>query len=197
MIYIYGDSHANNSFNGLKISHVNNFYPSVTMHRIGRDNIIVNFDNSQHCDDDILCFVYGEIDCRCHIQRQIDSGKNEDYIIEELVQKYFITIQNNIKKYKKIIIVGIIPQVARNDYENINGPLDLEFPFVGSDEDRVKYTYKINKLIEDNCKSKDYVYFNPYSFYTNENGTLNFGFSDQQVHLRNNEHFLEEFYLLL
>ena len=46
----------------------------------------------------------------------------------------------------KIIIVGVIPQTKQSDYEILNGPILHEFPFVGRDEDRVRYTNKVNKL---------------------------------------------------
>lgn len=70
------------------------------MYRIGRDNNIINYRNEQ-TKDDIIILVYGEVDCRCHVQRQIDMGRNEDDIINELVHNYFITIKNNITKFKK------------------------------------------------------------------------------------------------
>ena len=46
MIYIFGDSHAESNFNGLKTT--NNIFSthSITMHRIGRDGIIINFDEN-------------------------------------------------------------------------------------------------------------------------------------------------------
>ena len=80
------------------------------MFRISRDNIIINFDKDKIINEnDIIILSYGEIDCRCHIQRQINNGRNEDDIINDLVNKYFITIKNNVVKKCKIIIVGVIP----------------------------------------------------------------------------------------
>ena len=64
-----------------------------------------------------------------------------------MVTKYFNTIKNNtIDLDVKIIIAGVIPPVKRNDYESIHDPILHEFPFVGSDENRVIYTNKVNKL---------------------------------------------------
>jgi hypothetical protein len=87
MIYIYGDSHGMFSFKKLNIPHRNYSEISVTMHRIGRDNQIINFNNIEHNNESIICLVYGEVDCRCHIQRQIDIGRSEDDVIYELVNK--------------------------------------------------------------------------------------------------------------
>ena len=196
MISIYGDSHARISFQNLILQHNNYSFNSITMFRIGRDNVIVNYDNSHNNKDSVICLVYGEIDCRCHIQRQINTGRDEDDVIKELVNNYFMTIKNNINEYKKIIIVGVIPQIKRGDYENIHGPILHEFPFVGEDEDRCRYTIKINKLIEELCNNGDYVnyiYFNPYYYYTNKDGTLNYELSDKICHLGDNTFFLEKF----
>jgi hypothetical protein len=86
MIYFYGDSHCQYSFKGLNLEHKNFYQASVTMHRIGRDNTIINFNNNKLNSINVLC--YGEVDCRCHIGRQIDLGKKEDEIIQNLVSNY-------------------------------------------------------------------------------------------------------------
>ena len=193
MLFLYGDSHTDRSFKNIKIPHRNYYQISITMFRIGRDNIIINFDSNHHNIDSILCFVYGEVDCRCHIKRQVNMGRNEDDIINELVNNYFKTIKNNIIYYKKVIVVGVIPPTMQSEYENIHGPITHEFPFVGTDEDRVRYTMKVNKLLEELCNSNEYIYFNPYSYYTRDDGTLKFELSDTCGHLGNNSYFLEKF----
>jgi hypothetical protein len=192
-IFIYGDSHALFSFNNLNMRHINRGCPDITMYRIGRDNIIINFNNNEHDEHSMICLSYGEIDCRCHIKRQIDLGKDEDTVINNLISIYFLTIKNNIIKYKKIIIIGIIPPTSNLEYINRNP----EYPFVGTDDDRVRYTFKMNNLLKKFCEDYNYVYFNPYNFYTRDNGTLKYEFSDNTVHLGNNLYFLEEFYKII
>ncbi len=192
MIYIYGDSHALFSFKNLNLPHVNCYQSAVTMFRIGRDNSIINFDKNRICKNDIIVLVYGEVDCRCHIQRQIDLGKNEDDVIYDLFNSYIKTIKNNIDD-NIIIVVGIIPPTKQNDYEIINGPILHEFPFVGKDEDRSRYTKKMNKLLEDNSTQNRYIYFNPYDFCTNYDGTMKHEMTDSNVHLNDNSIFLESF----
>ena len=100
----------------------------------------------------------------------------EDDIIHELVQAYFKTIENNIKYFKNIIVTAVIPATRRHDCESIHGPIRHEYPFVGSDDDRVRFTNKVNKLYELNCKEKGYIYFNPYEFYSRPDGTLNWSY---------------------
>jgi len=194
MIYIYGDSHASFSFRNLNLDYNDLHSPSITMFRIGRDNIIINFNKDIIQKGDIIILSYGEVDCRCHIQRQINLGVNEDAIINELVSNYFKTIKNNIINIDaKIIIVGVIPPTKQYDCEIINGPIVHEFPFVGSDEDRVRYTNKVNKLLEELSIINNYIYFNPYYYYERPDGTLKHELSDSIVHLGNNSFFLEKF----
>ena len=194
MIYIYGDSHAKCNFNGLNIEHNNLYCSSITMNRIGRDNVIINLQESDK--NSVICLVYGEVDCRCHVKRQINIGRDEDEIISELVDKYFLTINNNIKQYKAIIVVGVIPPREQQEYEKLHGPITHEFPFIGTDEERIRYTDKVNKLLEEYCEEYNYIYFNPYSYYKNEKKCLTTEYSDTNVHLKNNSYFLEQFDIL-
>jgi hypothetical protein len=193
MIFLYGDSHVS-SFKGLDLPHVNLQCSSITMFRIGRDNHIIHFDSSHHDSNSVLCFVYGEVDCRCHIQRQVNIGRSEHEVIRELVEKYFQTLSNSIKAHSKVFVVGVIPPTAQGDYESINGPILHEFPFVGSDADRVRFTNKVNECIKKRCSENGYIYFNPYpDFYTRPDGTFKYEFSDNTVHLRENSQFLKSF----
>jgi hypothetical protein len=194
MIYIYGDSHAHYSFKNLKLPHNNLWGASITMHRVGRDNKIINFINADFLQsNDIIILAYGEIDCRCHVQRQVDMGRNEDDIINELVTNYIKTIKSNVTAIVKVIIVGVIPSTKKIDFEGHHGPITHEFPFIGSDEDRVRYTNKVNKLLETEAKNNNYIYFNPYFYYTRDDGTLKHELSDLGVHLGDNSHFLKSF----
>jgi hypothetical protein len=193
MLYTYGDSHAKFCFKNLPIPYRDRHQSSITMFRVGRDNNIINFNNTEHDVNSIICLSYGEVDCRCHIQRQINLGRNEDEVIYEVVDNYFKTIQNNIIVFKKIIVIGVIPPTRQSDYENLNGPILHEFPFVGNDEDRARYTMKVNNRIEHNCIKYDYIYFNPFDYYTRVDGTLKYELSDNCVHLGNNMYFLEQF----
>ena len=195
MIYIFGDSHAHFSFKGLKLPHKNYHCNSITMFRIGRDNILIKFNKDEVLHPNNLVVIsYGEVDCRCHIQRQINSGRNEDEVINELVNTYFRTIVNNIDNtFVKVVIVGVIPPTKQSDYEVLHGPILHEFPFIGTDDDRVRYTSKVNKKLEELANKNNYTYFNPYAFYTRQDGTLKHELSDSIVHLGDNSYFLERF----
>jgi hypothetical protein len=200
MIIVYGDSHGYYSFKGTEMIINHKQRNGITMFRIGRDNTIINFNKIQDDkSDNVLCLCYGEIDCRIHISNQISLGRNEDDIISSLVSKYFTTLRNNITICKNIIIVGIIPTKRHVDFDKDfnTDNYKKEDWMRGTDEERVRYTKKMNALIQEQCKVNNYIYFNPYKFYENEDGTLKHEFSDSLVHLKNNEFFLQEFQNLL
>jgi len=196
MIHIYGDSHAEYSFKNLSLPHVNHREYSITMFRIGRDNTIINFNINELNPNDIIVLVYGEVDCRCHIKRQINLGRNEDDVIFELVNKYFETIKNNIiTKPLKVVVVGIVPTVKEIDHdsESSNTTEVVEYPHVGTNEQRVRYTTKMNALLEHMSYQDGYTYFNPYSYYTDTDGTLS---HKDNLHIIENSIVLEKFFQL-
>ena len=180
--------------------------PLITMYRVGRDKEILEFDASEHNEQSILCFVYGEIDCRCHIHKQILRGRNEDDIIRELVTNYMGALQQTIQDHMRIIVVGVIPPTTRSEYEGVHGSLvesERQYihgvdkqnlvPFLGTEAERVRYTTKVNALLEELCATHGYIYFNPYAYYTRADGTFTYELSDRWVHLGNNEVFLDAF----
>lgn len=152
-----------------------------------------NYENPKN----VFCLSYGEVDCRCHVQKQVDLGKSHEQVIEELIEKYFDTISNCITNYKNIIIVAIIPPMDKIYYESLHGPITHEFPFVGNNDSRVLYTKIANDLLEKKCKTNNYLFFNPYKYYTREDGCLKIELSDNCVHLSNTEYFIEQFNVLL
>jgi hypothetical protein len=201
MIYIYGDSHANYCFNNLHIPHFKYHENSITMFRIGRDNLIVNFDKefivataATAATASTIVFTYGEIDCRCHIHRQKGLDRDEDEIIRELVNNYIDTIKNNTEGLDaNIFIVAVIPPTKQSDYELLNGQITHDFPFFGCEADRVRYTSKVNTLLESSSVKYGYTFFNPYDYYRRADGTLKYELSDNTVHIGDNRHFLEMF----
>ena len=193
MLLIYGDSHGEFSFKNLNVEHDNCITYSVTMHRIGRDKIFPKHVPEMINDDNIFCFVYGEVDCRCHIGKQVLLGRNEDDIIGELTDAYVDTIKRVITSYKKIIIVGVIPPTSQEEYENQYGPITHEFPFVGTDIDRLRYTNKVNEQLKSLCELNGFQYFSCYDYCVRSDGLLDKDHSDGNSHLGNNSIFLEKF----
>lgn len=190
MIFIFGDSHANACFKGLSLPHRNGYVNSITMHRVGRDNTILQFNPSLLSRDNTFIFLYGEVDCRCHVARQKAAGRSVTETCETLVSAYFKTIANNITAYKKIIVCAVVPPTRQAEYEALNGSITHAFPFIGTDEERILYTNTINALIKDQCERYGYTFFDPHAPYRRDDGTLKFELSDTCCHIKENEHIL-------
>lgn len=186
MIYIFGDSHANFNMKGFDIPNQNLFSNSITMHRIGRDNTIINFNSNYNNKDNIFIFFYGEVDCRCHIGKQIASGRELNDIVETLVSQYFNTISNNITTFNKIIIGSITPPVSQAKHESIHGPITHAFPFIGNDNERIQYTKIMNDTLRKYCIKYNYIFLDTYNYYSDDQGLLIFEKSDHNCHIMDN-----------
>ena len=182
MIYIFGDSHANYNFRDLPLPNINLHENSITMHRIGRDGIL-KFNPTYCRPDSIFIFAYGEIDCRCHVGKQLRLGRVFEDICKELVDAYIHTINTAIFTFKKVIICSIVPPISSQYW---NEPSDFPFPMIGDDAERVKTTERINTLIKEACASHGYVFLDIYDYYAEEDKTLRYDLSDKIVHIANN-----------
>jgi hypothetical protein len=196
-LFIFGDSHAEFNFNGLctgdinVLNIVNLREYSITMHRVGRDKILPHFSKNYNNDNNIFIIVYGEVDARCHIKRQLDLGRNLNDIIDELVDDYFITIKSNVCVYKQIIICSVNPPVDKIKFEEHNGVITHDFPILGTNEERVLYTKMINNKIKENCCKYGFDYLNTYDPYADESGILKFELSDKNCHIKQNSMVIE------
>ena len=126
----------------------------------------------------ILCF--GEIDVRCLIYNQIHKkNRDENEVIESLANSF---INNVTSFYSEIAIMSVVPPVkfySGNYKLELNDP---NFPFVGPDEDRSRYTKKLNEILRKKCEEKDLIYINIYDSYKDSNGFLIKELSDGTVH---------------
>jgi hypothetical protein len=157
------------------------------MHRIGRDKSIVNWIPCSP--NDTIILAYGEVDCRGHIGKQIDLGRQEEDVITELTSEYIDTIRRVVTGH--VVVVAVIPPTTHAEYRAENP--DGGFPFVSSDADRVRYTKKVNQSLAVLCKQNGFVLFDPYGPYTREDGCLRRELSDGNVHVGDTRHVLSQF----
>lgn len=147
----------------------------VTMHRVGRDKMKFTVPR-----DGVVVFCFGEIDVRCHVHNQVMSGRSEDEVLEKLVNEYAKALEEN--AYPKYMVMNVVPPVRVS--EATENP---ELPFIGSDEDRARYTRKINDLI-----SKRFVnVLDIYSMYKDDDGMLPRKWSDGIVHINDDGRIVE------
>jgi len=198
MIHIFGDSHADFNFKNIKYNNVkNNCKYSITMHRVGRDKL----DLSPYgvMNNDIIIYQIGEVDCRCHIGKQLLLGRQLNEIIYELVNNFTNSIKDNLQKYNnlKIIVCCIPPPMNREYYENLHGPITHEFPFIGTNLERSNYTILMNTELQKYCEQNNFHFLNYYDDYTDINGNLKIEYSDNICHIYKNEIILEKLYYII
>lgn len=196
-VHVFGDSHSIANFrfrkNTLKnfpitstfnyknfsISFFIHWLGPKTMYSIGRDGLnILNLKKYDVLENDIVVFVFGEIDVRCHIGKQRDQYMQSlGKVIKPLVSNYLNTIKQNKALYNnvKCIVLSILPPT--------NAILNLEFPFYGSIKDRVNITKRLNSKLQKACLSENIEFLDIFDFYANPDGTLNAALSDQTVHI--------------
>lgn len=177
-IYTCGDSHSKFSFFG--IDSVKPYWLGpMTMHRVGRD--CMDFRTHGIPNDGILILAFGEIDARCHVHKHI-SGDNEDQVITELVEKYIAAVEKNMKFFKRIAIMSVVPPAMKDKAAE-----NSDLPFLGEDSDRARYTRKMNELLVSNCDRLGIGFLDLYTLYKDEAGMLPFEKSDGIVHIGNND----------
>jgi len=188
MLYVYGDSHAHFNMEGYPLPHVMRHTNSITMHRVGRDCEILLCDPSAIQQGDTCLFFYGEVDCRCHIGRQLAIGRSLEEIIEQLVGSYLQTISHLFSSPgRPSIVIGFItPPVRKEDHEARHGPITHEFPMIGTDQERALFTRRMNEALRVACLSRDYVFLDLTSFYADEEGMLHIEKSDYNCHIIEN-----------
>ena len=194
-IYTIGDSH---SIIYDKSELVDNFYwlGAMTMHRVGTR--LVNFNNVE-CDplgcgkeiksvptDGIVIASFGEIDVRHHIFNQVCMGRNEDEILCTLVNNYIEALKLNNIKYKYIATASIVP--VRKDFESDQTPVR------GTNEDRLRYTLKLNYLLATQLPKHGFYFLNLYPYYCTNEGYLidDNKYRDNSVHLQHTAYMDEQ-----
>jgi hypothetical protein len=179
-IHTIGDSHSHNGWSGI----INHHLGPLLCYSFGKEQLNrFNINNFSIKDGDTVIFCLGEIDCRCHIHKHINKINTYQDIINNIIDNYFEAIKLNIInlqiKLKNICVYNVVPPVQKyNTIEN------LEYPYLGSDEERKNYVLYFNKKLKEKCIKNNYIFFDIYDKYTDENGFLKKDLSDGNVHIR-------------
>lgn len=198
MIHIFGDSHGIFNFQNLEFVHCNHSTLSITMHRFGRDRLqFLDFTKYGVSNNDIIVYQIGEIDCRCHIGKQILKGRALEEIIETLTENFIQSILENIQQYQQLyIVVCCIPPPTDEEYYELQHgkmPDSFPYPFVGTNKERVEYTKKINQTLKEKCEKHKFHFLDYYHDYCDSNGLLITKLSDNTVHIKDNSKILKMF----
>ena len=180
-IHTIGDSHAGFGWTGIIPHHIG----GALCYSFGKEKLnkcdIRKFNIK---DGDTIIFCLGEIDCRCHIHKHITETTRYQDIINDIVDNYFEAIELNLSisqiKLKNVCVYNVVPPIQKyNTWEN------PEYPYLGTDEERKQYALYFNEKCIEKCIEKEYVFFDIYNNYIDENGYLRKDLSDGNVHIGN------------
>jgi hypothetical protein len=179
-IHTIGDSHSGYGWTGIIQHHLG----PVLCYSFGKEKLnrcdIRNFNIK---DGDTIVFCLGEIDCRCHVHKHITKTTRYQDIINNIVDNYFEAIELNVSisqiKLKNVCVYNVVPPIQKyNTWEN------PEYPYLGTDEERKQYALYFNKKLKEKCIEKEYIFFDIYNNYIDENEFLRKDLSDGNVHIR-------------
>lgn len=176
-IHIIGESHA-----GLYRMYDSIYLNGTTMHRVGRDGvraIITEYGSRFPNPGEWLIFVVGEIDVRCHIDRQIkEKNRDEQEVISTLVDNYVRALVEYSKESGVLIGVrGIIPPLEHGNHQC------QQFPIKGDYIDRLRYQKQVNALLEPKCVANKIAFIPFPKWGENPDGSLRMDMSDGIIHL--------------
>ena len=197
-IHTFGDSHSINGWrwSGIITHHLG----QVLCYSFGKQKLnrcdIRKFNVK---DGDTIVFCFGEIDCRNHVHKHITDTTTYQDIINNMVDNYFEAIEVNISisqiKLKNICVYNVVPPIEKDNTfiggypetepSGKNSSVPVKYPHLGSDEERKQYTLYFNEKLKEKCIEKEYIFFDIYNNYVDENGFLRKDLSDGGVHIRN------------
>ena len=157
----------------------------VLCYSFGKKNLdICDINKFNIKNDDSVVFCFGEIDCRCHVHKYINSVKSYKMIINEIIHNYINAIKINLEncnvKLKNICVFNIPPTPQKKQVKS-----KVNFPLLGTDEERKSYATYFNKCLKDKCNENKWIFFDVYDSYCDNNGFLNKKYSDGDDHILN------------
>jgi hypothetical protein len=212
ILHTIGDSHSIYPWNKINIDGLTvktHHLGSITCASFGvRKLNIVNIKNGLDYkknpftvnEGEIVCFCFGEIDCRSHISKP-KNLKIYQTLIDEIVLRYFEAINLNVEQYKDLttLVFNVVP--ARNCSEHYlkkyGADSGRKFPFFGSNEERMIVTTYMNSKIKEYCEKYQYKFIDIHNKYADENGLLKVEFQDGAVHIIDPKYIEEELKIIL
>jgi hypothetical protein len=187
-IHTIGDSHCINGFKDIPSVSTNHIGAvlaySFGLNKLEKVNLKTLPPLKEIKEGDTVIFCFGEIDCRCHVYKH---GGIE--CIDSIVSSYFEAIKQNEANFNsiKIAVFNVVPPVKKENTEE-----NKEYPYLGTDLQRKSYVLYFNERLKEYCSKYNYIYFDVYDKYVDEEGFLNKKLSDGNVHISDST-FLREF----
>tara|TARA_Y100000389_G_C17466208_1_gene525836 strand:+ start:3737 stop:4333 length:597 start_codon:yes stop_codon:yes gene_type:complete len=188
MIHTFGDSHGKFGWEKCHGVFIHEF-PCTLCYSFGRDKLNrCNISDYNLQPNDTVVFSWGEIDCRCHVSKHITIKKTYKHIIRDIVDKYIIAIQENVKncpiRLKNVCVYNIPPPIKKEESFEDNKYL----PFRATDIQRKLSALYFNRCLKQACIDNNYIFVDVYDLYTDKDGFLQLSMSDHNIHIDNSIH---------
>lgn len=180
VIHTIGDSHSYAGWTSV----INHHISSLLCYSFGKEKLNrIDIRNFNIKDGDTVIFCLGEIDCRCHVHKHITETVSYNQIIDNIVENYFDAIKLNVitsgLTLKHICVYNVVPPIQKSKTNETP-----DWPFLGTDEDRKKYCLYFNKQLKEKCIENNFIFFDIYDNYIDENGFLLKYLSDGSTHIK-------------
>ncbi len=199
IIYVIGDSHSNTfcigSGQSPKVRTLN--IGPRTLHSVGINGFEMGFDDyyiprNEVQREGLWVLAFGEIDCRCHIWKQInENGRDEDEVLATVVNNLFDVMEKS--QHQDFGVMSIVPAIRYFGGNYDPSRFQEQYPVIGPDEDRLRYVLKLNKMLKTKCEENEMIYVDVHSLYCDEDGYLIKELSDGEVHITNRDRLINFF----
>ena len=117
---------------------------------------------------DTVIYIYGELDCRVSIPRQLEKGRTLDEVVEDLAKRYVEwVLQHKVEHGTRPIISCVIPPSdVRPATEDVGQQ-------IGTRAERVLNTKSLNAAIKAECELHNVLFLDFYDHYALDDGSLN------------------------
>jgi hypothetical protein len=191
-IHTVGDSHARfgwSAIPGVSANHIG----AILCHSFGREGRgRVDIRGLGLRDGDSVIFCMGEIDSRCHVNRQSErQGVSFRDIIDALVEAYMIAIADNVAGLDvSLRCVGVYNIVPSVEFHTVVQHANPDFPQVGTDEERREYVMYFNYRLRVECAKRGFLFVDVFAPYADARGFLRKEYSDDSVHIADPCHIM-------
>lgn len=187
VLHTVGDSHASSKHGpwtftlpGIQLS-IHHLGPRLA-HSFARDSdAMVNLAAMGVIPGDIVCFCFGEIDCRCHVSKYAATGTDADIreVVDTLVAGYMRAIHSVTSKVPgiRVMVLSITPTVP----QHVPSP---GFVFVGTEAQRRAATKAFNAALAVQTQIYGYDFVDIHDKVCGPDGNLVPSLSDGNCHLR-------------
>jgi hypothetical protein len=137
--------------------------------------VLKKFRKNEH-----ILLTFGEIDCRNHIYKQYLKNEDKvslDQVISSVIHNYGEVIKSMRQSGFNTAVLSVAPAAS----VVIN--TDVDYPSVGSPEERSVVTRTFNKQLEEFCLANDCMYIDVYTKTCDKNGWILREYAYDTAHL--------------